>query len=153
LSIGSLAIAPRPGVEETGIVDPEASRVDVLKRSPLFASLSPEELEAVASAGRELRVPAGQTLVSQATPGWEVVVILGGAATVEKDGIVIGLLGPGEVIGEIGVLTRMSRTATVATTEPSHLLVIDADAFRSLMERIPLLSEGAWEATAARLKP
>ena len=138
--------------ETTEIVDPKASRVDLLQGIPLFAALSPDELESVASVANELRVPAGETLVSQATPGREVVVVVSGAATVERDGIVIGSIGPGEVVGEIGVLTRMSRTATVATTEPSHLLAIDADAFRSLMERIPSLSEGAWKATAARLK-
>jgi CRP-like cAMP-binding protein len=129
------------------------SKVELLKGVPLFAGLSPGELEAVAAAAEESSVPDGTTLVSQATPGREVIVLLNGGATVERDGNSIGSIGPGEVLGEIGVVTRMSRTATVTTTMPSHLLVIGADAFRSLMERIPALSKGAWKETASRLEP
>jgi CRP/FNR family cyclic AMP-dependent transcriptional regulator len=127
--------------------------VELLKGAPLFASLSPDELAAVAAAAEESHVPAGKTLVSQKTPGREVIVLLDGEATVERDGEVIGSIRPGEIIGEIGVVTRMSRTATVTTTMPSHLLTIDADTFRSLMETIPALSKGAWRETASRLEP
>lgn len=125
---------------------------ELLQRVPLFAGLSPQELEAVAAASEQSNVPAGERLLSQATPGREVIVLLEGAASVEKDGATIGSVGPGELIGEIGVVTRMSRTATVTTTMPTRLLVIDADAFRSLMERIPALSKGAWKETASRLE-
>ena len=128
-------------------------RIDLLRRSPLFATLSAAEIAEVASATAELNVPAGETLLSQATPGGEVVVLVAGAATVERDGTVIGSVEPGDVIGEVGVMTRMSRVATVTTTQPSHLLVIKADAFRALAERIPALDKGAWKMTASHLKP
>src|SRR3954452_6868585 len=83
----SPAIASRPGVEETTeIVDPDASRVDLLKGIPLFATLSPDELEVVASAAHELRVPAGETLVSQATAGRGGGGVVGGSAHGGEDG-------------------------------------------------------------------
>jgi CRP/FNR family cyclic AMP-dependent transcriptional regulator len=130
----------------------QAATVELLKTIPLFASLSPDELRTVAPAAREANVAAGEILLSQATPGREVLVLIDGAATVERDGVVIASVGSGEVIGEIGVLTRMSRMATVTTTAPSRLLVIEADAFRSLMERIPALGTEAWKASALRLQ-
>jgi CRP-like cAMP-binding protein len=133
-------------------VDEQRTLVELLKRVPLFAGLSPDELATVAAAAEASHAPAGKMLVSQATPGREVIVLLEGGATVERDGNVIGSVGPGEIIGEIGVVTRMSRTATVTTTLPSQLLVIDADAFRSLMETIPALGKGAWEESASRLE-
>lgn len=127
--------------------------IELLKGIPLFAGLSSDELVAIAAAAEEENVPAGKTLLSQATPAREVIVLLDGEATVERDGNPVGSIRPGDVIGEIGVVTRMSRIATVRTTMPSHLLVIDAEAFRSLMERIPALSTWAWKETAARLEP
>jgi CRP-like cAMP-binding protein len=135
------------------VENPGQTKIALLKGVPLFANLSTDELEAVAAAAEESSVPDGTTLLSQATPGREVIVLLDGGATVERDGNTIGSIGPGEVVGEIGVVTRMSRTATVTTTMPSHLLVIGADAFRSLMESIPALSKGAWKETASRLEP
>ena len=129
------------------------AKVELLKRVPLFAGLAANELDAVAAAAEESRVPVGETLLSQEEPGREVVVLLDGAATVERDGQTVGTVRSGDVVGEIGVLTRMSRTATVTTTMPSHLLVIPADAFRSLMDMIPALAKGAWKATSARLEP
>lgn len=130
-----------------------ASSVERLQSVPLFAELSRDELQSVAAVAEESSVPDGTTLVSQATPGREVIVLLDGGATVERDGTALGSIGPGDVVGEIGVVTRMSRTATVTTTMPSRLLVIGADAFRSLMESIPALSKEVWRETASRLEP
>jgi len=131
----------------------ENAKVELLKRVPFFAGLSAGELDAVATAAEESTVPAGATLLSQATPGGDVVVLLDGAAAIEKDGETIGAIGPGDVGGEICVVMRMRRTASGTTTMPSHLLVIEADAFRSLLDRIPALAKGAWKATNARLEP
>ena len=125
---------------------------DLLKQMPLFASLSPAELESVAAVAQMIEVPAGETVATEATPGRDVMVLFEGAAKVEHDGTTIASAEPGAVIGEIAVVTRMRRTATVTTTMPSRLLVIDADAFRSLMDTIPALSRGAWASTAAQLK-
>jgi CRP-like cAMP-binding protein len=126
--------------------------IELLKQIPLFESLSPTEIESVAAAAQVVDVPAGQTLATEATPGRDVMVLLEGAAKVEHDGSTIASAEPGAVIGEIAVVTRMSRTATVTTTMPSRLLVIDANAFRSLMDTIPALGRGAWASTAAQLK-
>jgi CRP-like cAMP-binding protein len=131
----------------------ENPKVDLLRSVPFFAGLSADELDAVAAAAAEANVPVGEALLSQATPSGGVVVLLDGGAAIEKDGETIGTVEPGDVVGEVGVVMRMRRTATVTTTMPSHLLVIEADAFRALLDTIPALARGAWKATNTRLEP
>ena len=63
----------------------------------------------------------------------------------------LAALGPGDFFGEIALLTRSRRTATVTTMEPSRLLVLGDRAFREATERMPDLAAHAWAATAARL--
>src|SRR3954452_25402122 len=109
--VATREIASCRRLEDTQVVQHrENAKLDLLKRVPLFAGLSVNELSAVAAAAEESKVPVGETLLSQEEPGREVVVLLDGAATVERDGEVVGTAGPGDVVGEIGVLTRMSRT-------------------------------------------
>lgn len=116
----------------------------------MAASLTAGELAAVAELAQEVSVPAGAELTRQGEPGREFIVIAEGAATVERDGATVATLGPGDFLGEIALLVRSARTATVTTTEPSRLLVFDDRAFRELTERIPTLASRAWAATAAR---
>jgi CRP/FNR family transcriptional regulator, cyclic AMP receptor protein len=74
-----------------------------------------------------------------------------GSATVERGGETIATLGPGDFLGEIALLTRSKRTATVTTTEPTRVLVLTDRAFRDLNDRIPVMAARTWAATAARL--
>ena len=101
--------------------------------------------------GDEVDVPAGTVLTRQGEPGDEFFVLLTGSAVVEVGGSPVGALGPGDFLGEIALLTRSRRTATVTTTAPSRLLVLTGRSFRELTDRIPTLAAHAWAATAARL--
>ena len=114
------------------------------------AALTPAELATVSALADELSVPAGHELTREGEPGHEFVVIVEGAATVERGGDTVATLGPGDFLGEIALLVRTNRTATVTTTEPSRLLVFDDRAFRELTGRIPTLAARAWAATADR---
>lgn len=114
------------------------------------AALTPDELAAVAGLAEEVSVPAGHELTREGEPGREFIVLVEGAATVEREGETVATLGAGDFLGEIAMLVRAPRTATVTTTEPSRLLVFDDRAFRELTQRIPSLASRAWAATAAR---
>jgi CRP-like cAMP-binding protein len=113
-------------------------------------TLTADELAEVAGLAEEVSVPAGHELTREGEPGREFLVIVEGAATVVRDGEAVATLGPGDFLGEIALLVRAPRTATVTTTEPTRLLVFDDRAFRELTERIPSLASRAWAATAAR---
>jgi CRP-like cAMP-binding protein len=125
--------------------------LDMLGQVPLFAGCSREDLETVARLADEVDVPAGHALTREGASGREFVVLLDGAAVVERGGEALATLGPGDFLGEIALLMRAPRTATVTTTAPSRLLVLTDRAFRELTDRIPAMAARAWSATAERL--
>jgi CRP/FNR family transcriptional regulator, cyclic AMP receptor protein len=127
------------------------AKLELLKGVPLFDGCSRQELETIARLADEIHLPAGRALTREGASGREFVVILSGSAAVERGGETIATLGPGDFLGEIALLTRSKRTATVTTTEPTRVLVLTDRAFRDLNDRIPAMAARTWAATAARL--
>jgi CRP-like cAMP-binding protein len=83
---------------------------------PLFSALPEEDVAAVAAVANELELEAGKSLTAEGEFGHCVFAIEAGTAEVMHDGKTIGALGPGDVIGEIAVLTSGRRTATIVAT-------------------------------------
>lgn len=91
---------------------------------PLFRSLDPEHLEALASVASETVAVVGQRLATQGEFGHALYAIEAGTAEVVLDGQVAGTLGPGDVFGEIAVLAAGRRTATVVASSPMTLIAV-----------------------------
>jgi CRP-like cAMP-binding protein len=91
---------------------------------PLFAGLTDKELAAVASAASETNAEEGQTLANQGDFGHALYAIETGTAAVSADGVALRTLGPGDVFGEIAVLTSGRRTSSVVATSPMRLIVL-----------------------------
>jgi CRP-like cAMP-binding protein len=115
------------------------TKLDTLRRLPLFAGISTRELRAVSQVVDEIDVPAGYALTREGEPGRELLLIVDGGAEVSRDGVRINRVRDGDLVGEIAVLTRGSRTATVTTTRPTRAFVMTARDFWTLLERIPSL--------------
>ena len=98
---------------------------DRLKAIPLFSSLSDKALDTVSVFSSEMSVPTGKRLVHEGDYSYELIVIETGTADVIKDGEVIGSLGPGDVFGEMGMLSGGRRTADVIATSPMRLITLD----------------------------
>jgi len=98
---------------------------DRLKAIPLFSSLSDKALDTVSVFSSETSVPTGKRLVHEGDYSYELIVIETGTADVIKDGEVIGSLGPGDVFGEMGMLSGGRRTADVIATSPMRLITLD----------------------------
>src|ERR1700712_442647 len=94
------------------VIDEQISHV------PLFASLGRKEQAAVHGLLTEATLPAGYVLAQQGTHGSEFFVIVSGTASVERDGIHVADVGPGDFQGEISLLDGGPRTATVIATTP-----------------------------------
>jgi CRP/FNR family transcriptional regulator, cyclic AMP receptor protein len=127
------------------------TKIALLKQVPLFAGLSRDELRTVALLADELEVPAGTALTFQGETGREFFVLTEGVATVEEDGAVVATLTSGDFIGEIALLTRRKRTATVKAVVPSRVLVLTDRAFRQLAATMPSFAARTWAATAERM--
>jgi CRP/FNR family cyclic AMP-dependent transcriptional regulator len=95
---------------------------DNLRAVPLFAEMSEPDLKRIATFATEDSVPAGATLMREGDYSNEMIAIESGTAEVARDGQSIGTLGPGDVFGEIGVLERQQRTASVTASSPMRLI-------------------------------
>jgi CRP-like cAMP-binding protein len=97
---------------------------DRLKTIPLFSSLSEKALDTIRVFASETSVSAGKRLVHEGDYSYDLIVIDTGTADVIKGGEVIGSLGPGDVFGEMGMLSANKRTADVVATSAMDLITL-----------------------------
>jgi CRP-like cAMP-binding protein len=108
-----------------------------LKDVPLFAGLSRRVRKIVAQHADEVAMAAGTEIVSEGALANELFVIVEGTAEVFEGGTMIRQLGPGAVVGEIGVLRTHKRTATVTATTPVKAIVVYGPELTALDETMP----------------
>ena len=129
------------------------TKIDLIKRVPLFASASKHELEEIASIADEIDLPADRTVISEGDAGREFFVLIDGTADVERAGKKVASIGPGDFFGEIALIAKTPRNATITTTSPVRALVITDRAFRQLLDHSPQIAIGVLTALAERLAP
>jgi cAMP-dependent protein kinase regulator len=108
-----------------------------LKKIPVFADVDSEELRHIANLVAEVSVPEGKELVREGDYSYDVLVIEEGTARVEKSGSKVADLGPGDVVGEMGVLEKAQRNATVVATSPMRLFTLTGWDIRRLRKSAP----------------
>jgi CRP/FNR family cyclic AMP-dependent transcriptional regulator len=126
-------------------MDPER-----LKRIPVFADLTDDERGHIASLAAEVSVPEGKELVREGDYSYDVLAIEEGTARVERNGRYIDDVGPGDVVGEMGVLERSKRNATVIATSPMLLVTLTSWDIRRLRKAAPKAVEHLREIVAQR---
>ena len=87
-----------------------------------LAGLPDEELDAVADAASEQQYAAGEPLMSKGDFGHCMLLIEEGAGEVSVDGTRVRTVGPGDVVGEVAILSSGRRTASVVATAPVRAL-------------------------------
>ena len=136
----------------TGALDPAA-----LSELDLFEGLSSEQLEDLASLIHERTSPAGTSLITAEAPGEGAYVILSGTVKVyvtHTDGteVILAVLGPGEVVGEMSLADSLGRSASVLTLEDSTFLWMDRAAFLRSMEEVPEMARNLVGILSRRLR-
>ena len=129
------------------------AKVELIRQVPLFARCNRKELAELASIADEVDLAAGRVLMREGERGREFFVLLRGSADVLRNGRKINQLGDGDFFGEIALVSRSVRTATVTTTGPSRVLVMHERAFRALLDHMPQIQIRVLEALADRLAP
>jgi CRP-like cAMP-binding protein len=130
------------------------SKIDLIKGVPLFSGASKAELAEIAAIADEVDLPEGKTLIKEGDSGREFFILIDGTADVTQGGKKIGrMMGPGDFFGEIALISKAPRTATITTTSPVRALVVTDRAFRQLLKHSPEIAVGVLTALAERLAP
>ena len=93
-----------------------------LKRIPLFADASDEELKQVAAFAESTEFDEGTEVIGEGEFSRALMAIEDGTATVSREGEHVADLGPGDIFGEAGMLDDSMRSATVTATSPLKLI-------------------------------
>jgi CRP-like cAMP-binding protein len=125
--------------------------VRLLRSVPLFTHLNARELARVNGLLTIHDLAAGQLLTQEETVGRQAFIILSGEAAVTISGRRIKTVGPGEIIGEMALLDRQPRTATVIALEPMRVFVVDPRSFNSLLAE-PEIARKLLETEVCRLR-
>jgi uncharacterized membrane protein len=104
-------------------------KLSVLASVPLFESLTPAELEALASGLEEKNLEAGQPVFKQGDQGGEMYIVEDGAVDITigegKSAVTLASMFPGQFFGELSLFDGMPRSATATATRPTKLLWLD----------------------------
>jgi CRP/FNR family cyclic AMP-dependent transcriptional regulator len=118
----------------------------------LFSTSSAKDLRTIRKALEEVIVPAGRMLTEQGTIGREFFLIVEGQASVKRNNRKVATLGPGQYFGELALLDRRPRSASVISDTEMELLVLGQRQFNAVLDSVPALSRKLLAAMATRLR-
>jgi CRP/FNR family transcriptional regulator, cyclic AMP receptor protein len=123
-----------------------------LAQVPLFSALSKKELQLVARRAEDVKVDPGRILVSEGSTGSEFFVIIDGTATVSRHGRKVASLGAGDAFGELALLDKAPRNATVTAQTDMELVVLGQREFGGLIDEVPGFARKLLAGMARRLR-
>jgi CRP/FNR family transcriptional regulator len=124
---------------------------DLLRRVPLFSGLDDRDLESLADEFNERRFHSGDKIALEGAGGLMFFVVDDGEAAVEVHGEEVGRLGPGDSFGEIALIDRRPRTATVTALTDLTTFGLPVFVFRPFVEARPEVAWKLLEAMADRV--
>jgi CRP-like cAMP-binding protein len=127
------------------------TKVEALKRAPLFESLSRPELEELAKRTDDLDFAAGKVLCKEGESGGEFYVIMSGEVEVTRGGKTLATVGDGGFFGEVSLVQDVPRNATVTATTPIRSFVLTRGRFLKLLDDQPGVERKVLRALANRL--
>jgi HEAT repeat protein len=132
-------------------------RILFLRRVPLFAELSTADLKQVANIASEQQFPDGEAIFLQGEPGEEMYIIVSGEVRVlvSKEGKAeseVARRKTGEVVGEMAVISREPRMASLVAAGEVRTLCIDRKSFEGLLSERPETSLHVMRVLCQRLK-
>src|SRR3954447_3513545 len=108
-----------------------------LKRIPIFADVPDEDLTVITTFAGTDEVPEGKTIVREGDYANAFMAIEEGSAKVIRDGQEVGQLSQGDIFGEIGVLEKEKRTASVVATSRVRLIKIEHWELARMKKKLP----------------
>ena len=134
-----------------GVVD-ALERALALRGSPIFASLRPEELLALADLTTSVAFAAGARLCAEGDKGDRAWILTGGRVRVERSSHPVAELGPPECVGELSILDGQPRSATVIALDHVTAIEILADDLLDVLADDPAAVRALAQTLANRLR-
>lgn len=126
--------------------------VERLKTVPLFSGCSTRELASLSRFLKVVNFPAGRAIVKQGDTGIGLHVLLEGETRVVVGDRTRQRLGPGDFFGEVSLLDRDPRTATVVAETPVRTLYLSVWNFRAALKEEPRMAVKMLEELARRIR-
>jgi CRP/FNR family cyclic AMP-dependent transcriptional regulator len=121
-----------------------------LKRIPIFADVPDEDLSVITTFATTEEVPEGKVVVREGDYANALMAIEDGTARVTRDGETVGELGPGDIFGEIGLIEKERRTASVEATSRLRLIKIEHWELQRMKKKLPEVYEKVANLAAER---
>jgi CRP-like cAMP-binding protein len=128
------------------------SEFESLSAIPLFANLSGRQLRKVLKSATEDRYEAGAVIVREGGRTQTLFVILEGTAKVVKNERTVAERSAGQFFGEVSMIDRRPRTASVVAATPMRCLVLYHDSLRKLVAGDPQMAWSLLQTLAGRLR-
>jgi CRP/FNR family cyclic AMP-dependent transcriptional regulator len=133
------------------------SLIDMLRKVPIFAGLSDEELESLADILRKRTFAKGMIIFHKDSPGRSLYIIASGKVRIfilSESGqeISVRIYGCGDVFGELSMLDGLPRSAGAIAIERTEVLTLDRDDFLALLERFPRIAPGIIATLSRRVR-
>ena len=122
-----------------------------LAQVPMFSVCSKKELTLISKRSQEREVAPGTTLTEEGKPGDELFIIIEGECRVTRKGEFVTELGPGAFFGELALLDKPVRDATITALTPMRLLVVRRREFEVLLIEVPSIARKLLRGLAQRL--
>jgi CRP/FNR family cyclic AMP-dependent transcriptional regulator len=133
-----------------------ATNAEILAKVPLFSMLDQRDLAALAASARERQYQAGEDLIRQGDTGVGLFVLTRGHVHITQvrqgETYDLGVLGAGQVIGELSLLDDLPRTATVTATEPSTVIIVPIWDFRAALRENPSMALNLLSSLSRRIR-
>ncbi|WP_185985069.1 cyclic nucleotide-binding domain-containing protein [Aureimonas mangrovi] len=132
-----------------------SNEVEILRRAPLFQGIEPSRLKLVAYTSRVMCFAAGDVLFHQGEVGDSAYLIMSGEAVVLASSpigeIELARFGRNDIVGEIGILCDIPRTATVRAESDLATLQIGKDCLSDMLDAFPSMARAMLREMALRL--
>jgi HEAT repeat protein len=152
----SFALAEADGVERA-VLEELMEKLLALKRVPLFAHFSLEQLEGITRVTRERVYRRGETVLEEGAIGGDLFVVIAGRVRVLKnrgkaDVLDLGTMGDGSYFGEMAIFDDKPRSATIVAEEDTRVLILAGDRLKDFVMQTPEMSFQIFEVLTTRIR-
>ncbi len=148
---------PTPTARDSPSIGGATDRASLLRNHPLFCELTPPILERISAYIKRRSVPKGSTIFEKGDAGVGLIGVVSGSVKISvnsADGrdIVLNIIRPGEVFGEIALLDGRARTANATAMSDCELIVIERREFIPFLRSEPDVTLKLMEILCSRLR-